>query len=569
MFGEPSRDFLDSPIFSFGGPRICPWDLFAAQYNDWKIEDQNEIARLRKRLEEKKAAILLTAQEGKFLNQIREAEDEDPFLGHRELWWVRTLRSPMSIEDEIMVTMKLFSSSYGEETPMPELREVYRRKLLPLFKKAMEEQKIQIESRLRYQYLHAEFLRKGGKAGEALKEFVAFDQRLGAIPEKERGKHEPLVTWTKEQILRIELKTADLKSLMKNLRLPLANPFRDEEEWGEGDWLRHRWGLEELVRRCLEGNQEASGQLWNLMGRDAGKLLSAAETISFPSLDRFAKAGPRWEEWRGEMAGQLKEGKTPKGAVVGVNQERNVNLLLRIVGGEELDPMPFLPLPSSPENEGEDDTADERLRVALKVMEEGAREEGKRAVIGVLEELRALDWRFAKKETMYDYPLQYLSREFARSGDRYQAEMEASLAKAWKDPFFKEMVRLWLGKPDALAKLEETEALQTKPKYPGYGPAQMVYFYFEATKDPAWKQRCVRDLENLDMLNDRVFYYAKAIMSPELEKVLLERHAKITAFIEKETFKEEDWDWRPGEASDIEGFWREMQLARMPLRLMK
>lgn len=67
-----------------------------------------------------------------------------------------------------------------------------------------------------------------------------------------------------------------------------------------------------------------------------------------------------------------------------------------------------------------------------------------------------------------------------------------------------------------------------------------------------------RDLENLGMLNDHILYYAKAIMSPDLEKVLLKRHTKIAAFIEKETFREDDWDWKSGEASDFEGFWREM-----------
>lgn len=569
MFGEPSRDFLDSPIFSFGGPRICPWDLFASQSNDWKIEDQAGYVRIRTRLETKESVILLSAEEGKLLGKIRKAEEGDSFLGLRELWWMRTLRSPMEIEDEILMTMRLFDSCHGNSSPMPELREVYRCKLLELFKRAVADRKLSEEPRLRYQYLHAEFVRKGGALEEALKEFLVFDQLLDGIPEKKRMEHEPLVTWTKEQILALQLKTAGLDSLVKGLIVPLRNPFRDDESEEDDVWLRHRSGLKELVQRCLDGDQAALGQFWNLLERDAGKLLAAAETISFPSLDRFAKAGPRWEKWRLEMEEQLGEGKIPKGAEVKVNQERNVNILSRIVLGDKFDPLPALPLSSPPGFAQEVDTPEERLRGALAIMEEGTRDEAVKAVVNVLNELRALECEMAEKEDMYDYPLQYLSRKFARSEDRYRVELETSLTKPWKDPFFREMTRLWLGEPDALTKLEQTKALKKEPQYPGYGPAQMVYIYFEARKNPAWEERCVRDLENLDMLNDRVFSYAEAIMTPEMTKVLLRRHADLMDDMEKKTFEKEDWDWRPGEASDIERIWREIQLAKMPLRLVK
>lgn len=563
MFGEPSRDFLDSPIFHFGGPRICPWDLFASQSNDWEVEDQAEFVRLRTRLETKEPVILLTADEGKLLDKIRKGEESDSFLELRELWWMRTLRSPAGVEDEIMMTMKLFASCYGDSSPMPELREVYRRKLLELFETAVADQNLKEEPRFRYQYLHAEFVRKGGALEEAVREFSEFDKLLGGIPEKKRMEYEPLVTWTKEQILGLQLKTAGLDSLVKGLIVPLPNPFRDNES-EEGDtWLRHRWALKELVQRCLDGDQAALDRLWELLGRDAGKLLAAAETVRFPSLNRFAKSGPRWEKWRLEMVEQLGEGKIPKEAEAKINQERNVNILSRIVLGDKFDPLP--PLPAAQPQEA--DTPEKRLRAALATIEEGTNEEATKSVVKALDELRALDWQLAKEETMYDYPLQYFSRAFALSGDRFQTELEASLTKTWKDPFFREMARLWLGKPDALAKLEGTEALTTKPKYPGYGPVQMVYFFLEARKNPAWKARCVRDLKDLNMLNDRVYSYAEEIMTPELEMILLERHTRIMNFMKQETFKRDDWDWRPGEAADIESFWRNTQLAKIPLKV--
>jgi len=556
MFGEPSRDFLDSPVFSFSGPRICPWDLYASQYNDWSIEDQNDVTQLRAKLKNNKPVIELTAAEGKFIEQIRRLGDEHPFLNLRAIWWVRTLRGSCSTAEEVQMNMALYRLCNGEKSPLPELREVYRYRLLELFQIGMTEKESSREQHLRYQYLHAEFLRKGGQLKEARKEFATFDALLSSIPEEDREKHEPLVTWTKEQLLMIEFKTVDLKVLMKNIRKPLPNPFRDDVE-REQSWLKHRWALDELVARCVEGNRKASDALWDLLGRDAGKLLCLAETITLPHLYKFPAADARWEDWRQEMSARLENGKIPEGAKTKINQVRNVNILARIVKIRKKD---YLRKAAS-----EADTPEGRLRAALTIMEKGTREEAGKAAEKALGELRDLDLKMAEKEDMYSYPLQYISRKFGSSGDRFQTELEASLAKPWKEPFFREMARLWAGKPDALTNLEKTKALKVEPNYPGYGPAQMVYFYLEEKKDPAWKERCVRDLKRNLMLNRCVIRYAEVILTPDLAEVLLGHHAALMEQIQKE----DKWDWRPGQAKDIEVLWKEAQLKKMPLRVVK
>ncbi len=563
-FGEPSRDFLDSPIFAFSGPRICPWDLFVSHKNDWKIEDKDQVAKLRAKLGSGSLKILLTPGEGRFLEEIKSFEDPDAFLELRKLWWVRTLGSPLSIEERIAMTMKMFSKCQEEASPFSELREVYRVELLRLFRAAVDDEAISKESRYQYRYLHAEFLRKGKEFNKASKGFAALEKSFSEMTGEQRDELEPLVTWTKEQFLRLRFQQARLQELISDIKTPLPNPFRDdlglEEEGEEGNenrdlFLKHRWALEELTRRSVGADPEASEKLWKLLKKDVGSLLALAETLPRNLTTNILTSDEKWREWRTALLEEIGKGDVPEAVRTEINQERNLNILGSVLRSDaQLGP--FAEEANTPEG---------RLRAALTVITKGSEEEAVAAVEIALKELQKLTWQEAAKEDMFSYPLQYLSKAFALSEGRYQAQLKESLAQPWKDPFFKEMTRLWMGEADSLQKLEKTAALQAEQKYAGYGAAQMVYFYLEEQKNPAWRERCLKDLQWPEMINDRVLNYAEAIFDAGVKEALLKRHQLRSQELKEKNQEESNQELTNFKLKGIESLLVRSALLRLPI----
>ncbi|MFT5906039.1 MAG: hypothetical protein ACI9E1_001644, partial [Cryomorphaceae bacterium] len=555
-FGEPSRDFLDSPAFMMSSPSICPWDLYVASPELWDEKNSHKLKNLKLKLERKPQAILVSQSELDFIR----SKNSPLETNLRRLWWFRTIRGIDNLEQELHLTLQLFSTCYGDDKPIAELREYYRAIIIELLIKNAKLEGVSSKNRIIYQYLKAEFHRKGGELKLARQGFDRLNELLSKLTEKEREHHQPVTTWSYEQALQIMYSESTTRTLKANILLPLPNPFRDRitreagnvklPEWSKQQLISHQQTLAELINRTESGDKSASEILWEIIDEDTGKLIDIAEITSGGSLQKMGIKDPRWETWRQKVVKLVNKGEIPKGAQTKINQERNINILKGWLGSEE---DIFIPnIFSDQPKKKVSDTIQDRLRTQLKLMESKNAEQKKKALNKALVDLRILTAEEAKKHGMFSYPLAYYSIELAKYPNIYRDTINVALTQKWQSPYLRELAGLWANKPKSLEMIEDTEALKKIPQYAGYDAAEPVYAYLNERQDPRWKDRCIKDLLKIDMVNRHTIRYAKTIGDSQMIDTLQLRYQKASKSEVKN--KPGQWNWQKHELLEYEAW---------------
>lgn len=560
-FGEPARDLSDQPMFGiFGQVETCPWDLYATWGSSWEIEDEKARARLRAFLAGPGPKVELTDAERKLLDgKMSEFRESGMFA----VLWVRTCNKHRAKDArrDWFTAMQLFYLSQGDARrgEWVDLHAHYRAEAIRVLAAAGTDGWASDQEKLVFPYLRAELLRQAGRMDEARKGFAAVETLAETIELDPEGDHGWVVQWAREQGWRIEVDEAGMDALTGWVVATPPNPWREEkklEKLGKERWARHAMALDALVGQALEGDQAVGDWLWELVKRDAGILLAVEETLHGRSLAGLRGTDQRWGKWFDELAGALKAGLVPKRIKVKNNQERNVNVLGRVVNvdvdGKVWLRTVLLPAVRDAEEKGRTVSMEGVSRRDLigglkELVEEGEVADAKLAARMAVQLMKAQD----EDPDLVGWPIEWLFRALCERRRELGPEVRGRLDGEWKSEFWKALCEYVAGQDGGRERLVKHPLVGKKFAEDGKVFENLLWACFAITKDPVWVDQCVKELGVKEWRNSEVLEYGQAIPVPRLREALMTRHAWLTS--DKSDGDKERPDMMFGyEAQDIE-----------------
>lgn len=527
QFGEPARDFSDSPQFSlFGDTLVCPWTLFASLESDWEIEDPVEKARLREFLKKSPKTIRLTKAEFA-LSQEVEVPGQI-----RNLLWARTCYDYRGVELDRsrFMALKLFYLTASDAPEENLWHGHYREEAIKVLAAEAKRDSLSEELRITFTYLKGELLRQAGRKDEAR---AALKKSKTMAEASESGEDDWLAKWAAEQLAIIlvnETPSAELEDwLLKELWTSFKKASKKEEVSRE-DWEKHQLALETLVERAV-ADPVAENIHWKRVQRKSRRLVELAETTSTSSVSRLGEI-KRWKDWFGEIAAAVAKGELPKELERTMDDEERKDLLGQVAGfGKQMiwetDRKVVAAVARACEvihAGGEINGLDQfPIRDVLgQVLDLLGKENGDAPKGAVRLAIRLLKEQSEDLE-LANYPIPYLLRAMYERREAFASEIRKELAGEWKCRFWKECVNYVLGDREALKFLLSSPLLKKVSRENGRVFEKLLFTLFEKTKEPALKPRAIELLKGRDHLPYEVESYLAGMFDPEIEEVVLKR----------------------------------------------